>query len=111
MTAHDPSCALAELRWHLLTAGDKASKPHLMSWQRRMTVTLGLYHYIGPLVIVYAAEYAMQVQQTSASSRLTLTPCFLFNDCTNAVDNAEVVAGESDTGGYMGCDWVSNLRC
>lgn len=34
-----------------------------MSYQRRLSMTLGLYHYIGPLVIVYAAEYAMQVKQ------------------------------------------------
>ena len=46
------------------TAADKASKPHLMSYQRRLSMTLGLYHYIGPLVIVYAAEYAMQVKET-----------------------------------------------
>ena len=50
-------------------AADKASKPLLLSWQQRLSVTLGLYHYIGPLVVVYAAEYAMQVPTEHASDQ------------------------------------------
>lgn len=87
------------------TAADKASKPHLMSYQRRLSMTLRLYHYIGPLVIVYAAEYAMQVKQAPHNQHNGHRRLQGSQGSKTAEQSWLFLAGRD-----MGCNWFSDIR-
>jgi hypothetical protein len=50
----------------------KASRMHSMTWRQRAEHTLALWPFTVPLVVVYFAEYVMQVRH-NASGTLRIT--------------------------------------